>query len=369
MCSAPPGPAGRPVDAPGGGIDRSTPHLHRFGTAVSDKGFPLEGSSTSQIALRTVATVASILILSGLLTASVGQAGRDANDPRENDVPYDSERPSPWRTVDVYYRQRRPAEERPVVLLVHGGGWEMGGKESFAAQAQAWAAYGWLVLTVGYDYHAANRWNSLPRDMDAVLAWIAGPAQKRYNIDIDRVAIVGISAGAHLGLLAGLRQDHWPPGLHVAAISSWIGPTDLSDMVRGCTHFECQSGQAGAYITQRYVGDCFDDECVTAAIRPCFLSAEPACPERYQAGSPLAYVDPGDPPVQMYYSSLDPIVPFTQAVALEEALEDAGVPRDCVRSDGRQHETPPSAGTGTQVFLRAVLDGRGEMRDRECMLG
>lgn len=319
--------------------------------------------------MRTVATVAAVVLLSGLLTASPGQAGENPNDPRENDVPYDDERPSPWRTVDVYYRQRHPREERPAVLLIHGGGWEVGGKESEAARAQSYAANGWLVLTVGYDYHAGDRWNSLPRDMDALLEWIAGPAAERYNLDTQRIGIVGISAGAHLGLLAGLRQDHWPPGLRVAAVSSWMGPTDLADMVRGCTHSECQSGQTGAYLVQRYVGDCLDEECVTAAIRPCFLSAEPACPERYQAGSPLTYLDADDPPVQMYYSTLDPIVPFTQAVGLEEGLEALGIARDCVRSDNRQHEVPPAAATGTQVFLRALLDGRGEMRQRECVLG
>ena len=316
--------------------------------------------------------VPPLLVIGAVLVVALGPppASAEVTVTVDDDVPYDLQRPSPMRTVDVYYQERAPAQARPALVMVHGGGWSSGSKEDLAPRAQNFAlADRWAVFSVGYDYNAGDRWESLPADMEAFLAWLAGPGAATYHVDVSRVGLVGISSGAHLAMLAGFRGDRLPPGMSIAAVSSWVGPTDLVDMAGPCADQACSRSISGPWYTQQFTGNCPQDSCTTQEVQPCFVTAEPACPEHYTDNSPLLHVDGSDPPTQMFASTLDPIVPFSQATDLEEALESAGVIRDCIRSDDRTHSVPPAAQSATRAFMRFHLLGSGTFLQRECLPG
>jgi dipeptidyl aminopeptidase/acylaminoacyl peptidase len=63
-------------------------------------------------------------------------------------------------------------------------------------------------------------------------------------------------------------------------------------------------------------------------------------PDREQIAkriSPLTYVRAGLPPVMIIQGDADPVVPYTQSVRLNKALDDAGVPHEFVTIPGGKH--------------------------------
>jgi dipeptidyl aminopeptidase/acylaminoacyl peptidase len=53
--------------------------------------------------------------------------------------------------------------------------------------------------------------------------------------------------------------------------------------------------------------------------------------------SPLTYVRSGLPPIIIIHGDADPTVPYSQALRLESALKDAGVPSALVTIQGGHH--------------------------------
>lgn len=286
-------------------------------------------------------------------------------------VVYDTGRAGADRLLDVFYDERAPAVARPALILVHGGAWEIDDQTRFGTRAQQFATgTGWVVFNVDYDTTAPGRWENLPRDIAAAVRWTHDTGVRDYAVDAQRIALLGESAGGHLALLEALRPGD--PGLRVAAVVSWVGITDLPGMVAyaGCPETSCSEDlQASGAMVQDYVGDCpaTRTACNGKQVTPCFLTVAPACPARYAEGSPLTQVDEDDPPVQLQASSADNVVPFSQALALERALRDAGVPVDCVRSDGRGHATPSGAVAQSSKFLRATFGEGPSYAPRSCV--
>lgn len=107
------------------------------------------------------------------------------------------------------------AEPSPAVVFFFGGAWVTGTPGQFAAQARYLASRGVSSLLV--DYRVASRHGSSVRDSvdDAVAAftWIRSHATE-LNIDPDRIAAGGGSAGGHLAaLLATLENGVAPAAL------------------------------------------------------------------------------------------------------------------------------------------------------------
>jgi dipeptidyl aminopeptidase/acylaminoacyl peptidase len=57
-------------------------------------------------------------------------------------------------------------------------------------------------------------------------------------------------------------------------------------------------------------------------------------PANYVAASPIDHVSPGDPPMFLVQGRQDPLIPESQSVQMEEALESAGVTTRLVRVNG-----------------------------------
>lgn len=90
-------------------------------------------------------------------------------------------------------------QKRPAVIFFFGGGWNGGSTNHFARQAQAYADLGFVAFCP--DYRVAKRDETPPMDAVAdalqAVAWVRANAE-RFNIDPDRIAVGGGSAGGHL---------------------------------------------------------------------------------------------------------------------------------------------------------------------------
>src|SRR5262245_48643248 len=146
-----------------------------------------------------------------------------------------------------HYRPLGVAEPPPVVVFVHGGGWMRGDPSQAAGNALHFARGGIATVAISYRLAPEHRFPAPLDDVRHGLRWVRAHAGE-LGVDPDRIALLGLSAGAHLAVLAHVAaQDaalapDLPPALHdvpetVRAVVGHYGPYDLarrrSQMVDG----------------------------------------------------------------------------------------------------------------------------------------
>jgi len=121
--------------------------------------------------------------------------------------------------VLVYTPPGLPADPRPTVLHIHGGGYIMGDAMMNDAMNRATSlALGCVVASVDYRLAPETAWPGAVEDCYAALTWLVGNAT-RLGVDPARIAVTGESAGGgHAAALAlyvrdRQREDHAAPAL------------------------------------------------------------------------------------------------------------------------------------------------------------
>ncbi len=205
----------------------------------------------------------------------------------------------------------------PALIQIHGGGWVGGSKEGNSLRFLPYLEMGWAVINVEYRLGRVALAPAAVEDCLCALRWIIRNAE-RYNIDASKLVLTGYSAGGHLALTTGLVPssaglDLQCPGnepLEVAAIVNWYGITDVGDLLDG--------KNMKSYAVQWMA----------------------SMPDRYEVAervSPLTYVRAGLPPVLTIHGDADPTVPYSHAVRLRDALNEAGVPNQLHTVPGGGH--------------------------------
>ncbi len=109
---------------------------------------------------------------------------------------YVDERRKRRLTLDLY-RPAKVDESCPAIVMFHGGGWMNGRPGQFAALAQALAVRGYVCVVPQYRLSGEKPFPAAVYDCKAAIRWTRKNAS-RYNIDPDRIATMGGSAGGHL---------------------------------------------------------------------------------------------------------------------------------------------------------------------------
>lgn len=111
--------------------------------------------------------------------------------------------------------------DRPVVILVHGGGYAHGDKDKMSDEARTYAQRGYVAATINYrldptltgqgdpGYIPAAR-NAIDDGLEAV-RWLRSQATG-LGIDSDRIAMLGTSAGGGIALGTATLDDPTPGG-------------------------------------------------------------------------------------------------------------------------------------------------------------
>ena len=134
--------------------------------------------------------------------------------------------------LDVF--QMPSAKPAPVVVHLHGGGWTApAGQSHSPGPFTALLAAGISVVSVQYRSSLEAPAPAALQDVHCVLSWVKANAAK-YNFDLNRVILYGVSAGGELALMAAYAPDWFdPPGCKdqpkVAAVLDYYGPPDLAE--------------------------------------------------------------------------------------------------------------------------------------------
>ena len=227
----------------------------------------------------------------------------------ERDVPYGA---VGHRTLllDIVRPKQVPKEPMPVVVFIHGGGWAGGNKQHGLPLLAPLAEKGYFCVSVGYRLSGEAAWPAQIHDCKAAIRWLRANA-KKYHIHPEKIGVWGASAGGHLSLMVGLSADQadlegqsGSPGQssRVACIVNWFGPTDLV-----AAWNDPSAPPMVKEVLNKLVGGDADKK-----------------QDVLKAASPLTYVSKDDPPVLTMHGTKDPIVPFSQATLLDEAMKKAG---------------------------------------------
>ena len=234
-------------------------------------------------------------------------------------------------SMDIY----RPADEavHPAVLLVHGGGFRAGTRESYTKFAKQLAAHGYVAATVTYRLAPQFPFPAAVHDVKAAVRFLRANA-KQYHVDPARIGTAGGSAGGTLVLFLGLTAG-------VAELEG-TGPNQgVSSAV------QCVADYYGATdFTQSYARS------VDAAeVLPLYLGGDlkQKRPEHIRA-SPLNWVTPNAAPTLALHGTQDAYVAYEQSAWLLARLLDAGVPAEL--------ETLPGAGHGFKGADAEKADAR-----------
>jgi len=214
----------------------------------------------------------------------------------------------------LYLDAHVPAGEGkfPVVLIVHGGGWMTGDKETDIVPVFAPVATNFTWFTINYRLAPDSRWPACYEDLQTAIRWVKQHAEQ-YKGDPNRIALLGYSAGGQLVTLAGTRAD---ADTKVQAIIGFAPPTDLvADNER----------RGGLTISMRNLFN-LDTTNITDDVRTVL-----------KQNSPLTYVQPGLPPFLIVQGSADKTVPLNQSLAFQEKLKAAGVSCDLIVIPEGQH--------------------------------
>jgi acetyl esterase/lipase len=178
------------------------------------------GFSTAARAAFGAARLGLVLGASGCAPASYDVTENVSYDAR---IGYDG-------TLDVYEPTSDPARaNRPAILAIHGGAWRGGDKAWGAQFAEELCPRGYVVFSV--NYRRAGRpngtWPAQIEDVQRALRYVRANA-RRFRIDPDRVASLGMSAGGHLATMVALRDDPAGPDGRVKVAVNLDGEHEMT---------------------------------------------------------------------------------------------------------------------------------------------
>jgi acetyl esterase/lipase len=254
-------------------------------------------------------------------TSASDWAARTANDVRVvNNITYLTA--NNWEAQLDLYVPRTPGPH-PTVLLIHGGGWVGGSRESTVLRALPYLEMGFAIVNVSYRLGRVSPAPAAVVDCLCALRWVIRNAEE-YGLDPNRIVTMGYSAGGHLALTTGLiptsagldRQCPGTESLEVAAVVNWYGITDVADLLDG--------PNMRSYAVE-------------------WLGSRPDRVDVATRLSPLTYVRRDLPPVLTIHGDADPLVPYPHATRLHAALQAAGATSELVTIPNGQHGTfsPP----------------------------
>ncbi len=98
--------------------------------------------------------------------------------------------------LDVYYPDGT-TQPLPTIVSIHGGGYVYGSKEIYQRYGMDMARRGFAFVNFNYRLAPRSKFPAPLADTNAVLEWVSRNAV-RYNLDPQRIILLGDSAGAQL---------------------------------------------------------------------------------------------------------------------------------------------------------------------------
>jgi acetyl esterase/lipase len=242
--------------------------------------------------------------------------------PTHRDISYAPAMPatSKGHLLDVYLPEGRSGQ-LPLVIWTSGSAF-LGdtGKEGARFMAPELLAAGFAVAGVSVRSSGQVKFPGQVHDIKAAIRYLRANAV-RFNINPDRIAIMGDSSGGWMTSMAALTGD-------VPALEGRIGTTGVSSAVQAAvafyppTDFLTMDKWAVARCTKGIArpgpGMCHEDKnSPESLLVNCAILT---CADKTRAADPGRYVSDRDPPIMILHGRSDALVPHQQGEHLYKTL-------------------------------------------------
>jgi len=238
------------------------------------------------------------------------------------------------------------SEPYPLIMFIQGSGWLPQNVYRTLPVLVDLARSGYVIASIEYRHSREAIAPAQAQDVKAAIRFMR-PNAGQYNINPDKVAVMGTSSGGHLAALVGtsageqsfLTDDYRDQPSNVQAVVDFFGPTDFRQM-----------DDHPSQITHNNPGSP-ESLVVGGPIQ------EPSQEQAVRAYNPISYISPEKemPPFLIIHGDVDPLVPFNQSVLLYEALKDANQEVTFYRVNGAGHG-PGIFSSEMMVIVNDFLD-------------
>ncbi len=268
-----------------------------------------------------------ILLMISIIACSLASFGQTVSDTVYKPVAYpkgyESKLDVVYATVNGwegkldYYINPNSKQPTPLVINIHGGGWNHGVKEGQGGFSSFFKA-GFAVANIEYRLTPRAKAPAAIEDTRCALIYLISHA-KELNIDPNKIVVMGGSAGGHLALMAGLLENNHlfdtnclgVEKIKVAAIINKYGINDVWDWAYG--------PNITSKSATNWLGSKAKDEVFIKSV------------------SPINYITKNSPPIFIVHGNADPTVSYQQSVVLHKKLMDLGVKTEFITVEGGLH--------------------------------
>ena len=223
---------------------------------------------------------------------------------KQLDVVYTSG-PGFQEKLDLYI-PNKTSKLAPAIINIHGGGW-VGGQKEQQGGFNPYFKNGFLVCNIEYRMTKEAKAPAAVEDARCALAYLKKNASE-LGIDVNRIVVMGGSAGGHLALMTGLLEnDHRfdkncpdVKDMKVAAIIDKWGITDVWAWAYCCK----------SHSAKNWLGDKQTDEAFAKTV------------------SPMTYLKKSSPPIFICHGDADSTVPIEESYLLHDKLKEIGIKTD-----------------------------------------
>ena len=143
-----------------------------------------------------------------------------------NDLPYCST-DNKYQTLDLLTPKDPAFEKSPIVIYIHGGGWDEGDKDNSITNeyASQIASLGLAAASVDYRLSTEATYPAQNNDVACAVNFLVAQANT-YALNASKIIIIGDSAGGQLGAMEAITGNHELLGVIMA-----YGVSDLNRQI------------------------------------------------------------------------------------------------------------------------------------------
>lgn len=197
----------------------------------------------------------------------------------------------------------------PLIVWIHGGGWESGTKEHALPYLMPFVQEGYSVASIQYRLTTESPFPAQVEDLQDALMFLKSHSLL-YGIEQKQIFLWGSSAGGHLASLLGTMEGNE----HIQGVISWMAPTDLSQIY----HYPSKLSKQAV---ERLLGGKMDEK-----------------KDVIQKANPINYITSTSPPFIIFHGERDLVVPWQQSDILHQSLRKSEVESHFYLIEGAEHE-------------------------------
>jgi acetyl esterase/lipase len=228
--------------------------------------------------------------------------------------------------LDLYLPESKTSKPRPLVVYIHGGGWENGSKNQADVLLNLIKGRDFAGASINYRLTDEAVWPAQIHDCKAAIRALRAHAAEN-QINPDKIAVFGISAGGHLASMLGVTGSakelegelgpHLSQSSGVTCVLDFCGPSNFLTFAGEGTIINVDDPKTGL---SKLIGGTVKQK-----------------PDVARNASPVNHITSDDAPFLIIHGDNDNIVRYAQATEFEAALQKAKIPATLITGTDGGH--------------------------------